>query len=141
MQQKRLIREEITIHALTSKVWNVLICPEYTRQYLFEGDVISEWTKGSPIVYQSEIDGKSQIIKKGSIEEVIPGLALKFSLSDLQETNNNHAIVTYELFPEEGGINLRMTQEILLPNPELYNIIVDNWKMVLKKIKWLAEYS
>src|SRR5437764_623064 len=113
MHQKRLIREEITIHALTSKVWNVLICPEYTRQYLFEGDVISEWTKGSPIVYQSEIDGKSQIIKKGSIEEVIPGLALKFSLSDLQETNNNHAIVTYELFPEEGGINLRMTQEIL----------------------------
>src|SRR5947209_3621307 len=141
MHLKKQFRDEITIQALTSKVWNVLICPEYTRQYLFEGDIISDWTKGSSIICKSEIVGEWQVVKQGNIEEVVPGLSLKFSLSDLLEPYNNHVIVTYALLPEEGGINLRMTQEVIVHNPELYNMVVDNWKMVLKKIKWLSEYS
>ena len=41
------LQQQITVHALPSKVWKVLTSPDYTNQYLSEGNLHSDWTEGS----------------------------------------------------------------------------------------------
>src|SRR5437660_401446 len=111
MQPKKIFRDEIRIHALTSKIWNVLTCSDYTNQYLFDSEMIANWMKDGDILWQAEKEGLVQPVKKGRIHQFIPGICICFSILDLLEPQAGEMIVTYELLPEEDSINLRMTQE------------------------------
>src|SRR2546421_11564807 len=105
--QKKILKDEISIQALTSKVWIVLTHPEYTSQYLFEGKVISEWQKGNPIILEVEKEGKKELLNQGTILEMVPGIFLRFTLPDPSTSSSQAMILSYELIPEEGGIRLK----------------------------------
>ena len=141
MQPKKTFRDEIRIHALTTKIWNVLTCSDYTSQYLFDSEMVANWVKDGEIIWQSEKEGSLQPVKKGKIHQIIPGICIQFSIHDLQEPQMEEITVTYELLPEEDSINLRLTQEVPFHSTEVFNLLVENWRMILQKIKWLAEYS
>lgn len=134
------LRHEVTIHALTSKVWKVLTSREYTEQFLFEGELVSDWAVEGPILLEVEANGEKQLVNKGVIEEIVPGISLRFRISGLPYSNDP-VIFQYELIPEEGGIRLILSVEIVFAKEELQKMITANCKMMLQKIKWLAEYS
>jgi len=138
---KKLIRHEITVHALPTKVWKVLTCSEYAQQFLFNEELQSNWTKGSPILLEVENGGERKAMAKGMVQEVIPGISLQFTLYELPEFSDCPVICQYELVPEEGGIRLILSQEVLLNSDNLYPLMSGNCQMMLQKIKWLAEYS
>lgn len=138
---KKLLRHEIIIHAPPTKVWRVLTCSEYAQQFLFNEELQSDWIKGSPILLEVDDGIKKRAVNKGMVQEVIPGISLQFTLYELPEFSDCPVQCQYELVPEEGGIRLILSQEVLLYTHELYTLMSQNCQMMLQKIKWLAEYS
>ena len=138
---KKLIRHEVSIHALPTKVWRVLTHTEYAQQFLFNEELQSDWVKGSPIVLETESKGKKEAVRKGLVQEVIPGISLHFTLFELPEFSDCPVSCHYELVPEEGGVRLILSHEVLLLSDHLYPPMSQNCQMMLQKIKWLAEYS
>ena len=140
MQDKTVLRDEISIQALPSKVWVVLTEPDYTRQYFFDSAILSEWTQGSEVITEA-MDDETVALKNGTILESIPGLLLRFTLPEKQMRQASIWAVAYELFPEEGGVRLRLSQEICHHTAEIYHSAHQNSVLILQKIKWLAEYA
>jgi uncharacterized protein YndB with AHSA1/START domain len=141
MQHIRILREEVSIYALASKVWKILTQPQYTCQYFFDSTVISKWERGGPIFLEVERDGEKKIIRTGSIIEIVPGIALHFALLEESQPFANAVSTRYDLLPEGTGIRLKLMQEIFALNDEQYKIAAEHWLMILQKIKWLAEYG
>ena len=62
----------MTINAPAAKVWEALMNPEKVKQYFFGTNVISEWKKGSPIIWEGEWEGKTYQ-DTGKILDIDPG--------------------------------------------------------------------
>ncbi|HEU0109630.1 MAG TPA: SRPBCC domain-containing protein [Flavisolibacter sp.] len=137
---KKLIRHEIIIHALPSKVWKILTSSEYAQQYMFYEELQSDWIKGSPILLETT-NGNGSLLNRGLVQEVQPGISLEFTLFELPQFSDCPVQCRYELVPEDGGIRLILSQDVLLYSEKLYDILSDNCQVMLQKIKWLAEYS
>ena len=52
MNKNLIARASVTISASAGKVWNVLVDPEAIKQYMFGTNAVSDWHKGSPIVWK-----------------------------------------------------------------------------------------
>jgi hypothetical protein len=141
MQYKRFLREEIAISALPSKIWTVLTRPDYTRQYLFDLESCSDWQKGSSLVWKIERNGAKEIALEGVVLESTPGLFLQYTTQNLFLPESESIPTTYELIPDEEGIKLKISQELSSINDEDFKGIAENWRMILRKIKWLAEFT
>ena len=134
---KRILRHEVSVHALTTKLWRVLTSPAYTEQFFFNGQYYSEWTKDSPILSNQQNEGNR---KKGIVQEVVPGISLQFSLFELGEFSNDPVNFSYELVPDQGGIMLILSAAVVFNSEQLFKLMDEQCKMMLQKIKWLAEY-
>jgi uncharacterized protein YndB with AHSA1/START domain len=141
MQLTQGLKEEITIHALGTKVWNVLTSPHYTKQYLFDGELISDWISGSSILYKFEREGNAEVVYQGKVLHIVPGISLQFTFPAIDNPEAGNSTLSYELIPHSNGIQLKLTNEVIYQSEELYKIMLQNWRMVLQKIKWLAEYA
>jgi hypothetical protein len=135
------LRHEVFIHALTAKVWEVLTLANYTQQFIFDGELVSEWVSGESILLEVERSGGKQIVEKGKVEEIIPGSFLKFILFGYSEFSSDPVTFQYELISGEGGIRLILFQEMKALSRDMHKILMENCLMMLQKIKWLAEYS
>jgi uncharacterized protein YndB with AHSA1/START domain len=51
-------RASTTIDAPLAKVWDALVNPDVMRRYMFGTTVVSEWRKGSAIVWRGHWKGK-----------------------------------------------------------------------------------
>ena len=130
---KTTLRQELTVHALTTKLWSILTCSDFTRQFLFH-EFISEWTEGSPVISAATNE------PQGTILQVIPGVLLRFNLH-LPEFSADPVEFRYELSPERNGIQLKLVQELNLHHEVSIRTITENTNIMMQKIKWLAEYS
>jgi hypothetical protein len=137
--QKRILRHDITIHALTTKLWRVLTSSTYIEQFLFDGRYVSDWTKDSPI-FSSDNNEAGQRIEKGLVREVVPGISLQFTLFGPGEFSNDPVGFLYELVPDQGGIMLILSVDLVYSSDHLCKLMDEHSKMMLQKIKWLAEY-
>ena len=135
---KTNLQQQIFIDALPSKVWKVLTNPDYTDQYLPGGSFDCQWTEGCTLTVISETEGKIQTISKGRVLQVIPGVLLKYNLQE--EGSNDLTSTTYELIPADNGIELKIFCEGFT-NSEDYFFRLQQIKLILQKIKWLAEYA
>ena len=137
----KTLKDEIIVHALTSKLWKVLTASEYTDQFLFDGELVSDWVNEGPILLEVNSSGKKEVVKKGKIQEIVPGISLRFTLFEHGEFSNEPVSFHFELIPGQDGIRLILNQEVQFLSDDLYRIMASNNKMMLQKIKWLAEYS
>lgn len=134
--------QSIVINTTADKVWEALTTPELVKQYMFGADVVSDWQKGSTLIYKGEWEGKPYE-DKGTILEVEPNKLLittYFSaLSGLEDKPENYNTVTYELLPEaDGQTKLTVTQDNNA-SQEAANKATENWGMILATIKELLE--
>jgi uncharacterized protein YndB with AHSA1/START domain len=105
---------KITIHAPVSRVWDAVTRPELVKQWQYGADVITDWQKGSSILFRNEWEGGS-FTQRGSILEVEPGKMVRYSLfaphPDLEEKPENTFIMTYTLEELNGQTTLTITQD------------------------------
>src|SRR4051794_28934658 len=126
------LRHEVSIHGLTTKLWNILTCSEYNSQFLVEGDIRCDWMKDSPILVKNE--GR-EFHARGVVNEVVPGILLRFTLFGIEGLSPDPLHFLYEIFPRENGIILLLTLEF--HREDLYQRVSSQTQMMLQKIKWL----
>ncbi len=133
---KTSLQQQITVHALSSKVWKVLTGTDYVNQYFFKGNLSSDWNEGNSIHFNTE---NEETISIGVVLQSDPGMLLKFSLRE--ENSANHITITYELIIAGDGVELKMKCEGFIASDQEYLLRVQQAKLILQKIKWLSEYS
>jgi uncharacterized protein YndB with AHSA1/START domain len=134
-------RAKVSINAPAARVWEALVKPELVKQYLYGAEIVSEWQKGSPIVYRGEWKGKSYE-DKGVILDIEPGKMLKVThfspLSGLPDVPENYHIVTYAVAEDDGKTTLTITQENNRDQAEV-DESEGTWNTILNNIKTLLE--
>ena len=75
--EKAVVQNSIHINTEPSKVWNALVNPQMTKQYMFGCETVSDWKKGSPLLWQAIYEGKETVFVKGIILEIEPEKILK----------------------------------------------------------------
>ena len=91
---------ETEIDASPDRVWEALTDPKRIKVYMFGSQVVTDWTKGGPIVWRGEYEGQ-KYEDQGEILEIEPPRRLKvthFSPSSGQDDiPQNHHTLLYEL--------------------------------------------
>lgn len=135
---KTNLHQHIFVDALPSKVWKVLTNCEYISQYLLDGNVHSHWTEGS-IIAQKHQTEDTETFNRGKVLQSVPGVLLKYKL--VEEGSDSFTTITYEIIPAEDGIELKLCVEGFTDTDEDYFDRLKETKLLLQKIKWLAEYA
>ncbi len=141
MDRELKVQKAVFIKADAAKVWKALTDPEQIKQYLFGTEAVSDWKKGSPLIFKGVWKDKSYE-DKGKILEIDPEKRLQYtywsSLSGMADSEENYAIVTFELKAEKGGISLVLTQSNHA-DEKARDHAGKNWEMVLQQIKGILE--
>ncbi len=145
MSKEMFVKGSITINAPASKVWDVLTQPEWTRQYMFGCDVVSDWKVGNPVLWNGAADGKTYV--KGNVVNIKPGNLLQYTTIDpnnpeMEDIPSNYLTVTYELSSQNDTTILNVTQgdyAKVANGKSRYEETVGGWDSVLSKIKELVE--
>jgi len=140
MEKEIILKKEITINAPVEKVWEALIKPEWTSKYMYNCDAISDWKKGSPLIWKGHEDGK--IYVKGNVVDIKPENLLAFTTfdpnSELPDVPANYTKVTYKLTGDHGKTKLSVTDGDFAKvgdGEKRFNESQSGWHMVLNKLK------
>lgn len=131
----------IEIQAPISRVWSALTDPKEIKKYLFGTEAVSDWKKGSSLIFRGEWQGKPYE-DKGTILEIEPEKVLKFSywsaMSGKPDSPENYSTLTFAVKPAGTRTTLSITQETNASQEGLDHSM-KNWEAVLATIKKLME--
>lgn len=140
MQTGYLITCKANIKASAAKVWEALTDPNIVKQYFFGSDQETDWREGSPIFWKGEYEGQP-FSDKGEVLQYEPVHRLSYSylssFSGLEDKPENYLVVTYELFEDNDGTRLEITQSNY--DEEKAEHCKKNWLMVIDGLKKIIE--
>jgi len=139
----------IEVAAPPDEVWRVLTEPALTRRYMFGCEPITDWTVGSPLLWQGHADGKAVVFVKGRVVAIEPGRYLQYTTfgegMGLADEPGNYLTVTCELAPLAGGrTRLRLSQGDFARverGRERFDESRAGWPEAAAQIKAIAEES
>lgn len=143
-----IIKEEVKFNATVAQVWELLIDPALTKQYMFGCEVISDWKVGSPVYWNGKTENGDEITYvKGEVLEYEYGKKVTSTTFDpnsgMADIPENYVHLTYELQPIEDGVLLTITQGDFAGAEEgkkRYEESKSGWKeMVIPIMKKLME--
>lgn len=147
--EKMIVKNTILINADRISVWDALVNPEKTKQYMFGCETVSDWKIGSTLLWQGSYEGKDVVFVKGVIVDIEPNKLLKYTVIDpassMADIPENYLNVTYELEEQNGQTNLSVTQdgfEGAAEGEKRYRDVQNNgegWNPILVEIKKLVE--
>lgn len=141
MDKKLIAKESIAIHASKDKVWDELTNPKKVKEYLFGTEVVTDWKRGSEIIFQGEYEGQAYE-DKGVIDEIKENELLQYTLwsnfSELEDIPENYSLVTYKLSTLNNETVLEITQQGFADEEAKKHAQI-NWRSALMQIKQLAE--
>ena len=148
--QPLTIVNTITINASAAKVWDALTNPEQTKKYMFGCETISDWKKGSTLIWKMLYEGKDFIPVKGHIVEIEPNKLLTYTVIDPNNPNipdipENYLSVTYLLEEKNNQTLLTVTQgdyNTVADGEKRYKESYNNgegWNPILVQIKAILE--
>ena len=136
-----LAEVSVTISAPIAKVWDALVNPQSIKQYMFGTTVVSDWKKGSPIVWKGEWEGKAYE-DKGTILKIEPPKMLSYShfspTGGSEDKPENYHTVTIKLEDKDGQTLVSLTQD-KNATEEAREHSQKNWEMMLGGMKKLLE--
>ena len=136
------LNTSIEINVPAAKVWEALTNPAIVKQYFFGTNVITDWKKGSPIIWEGEWEGKTYR-DKGEILDIDPGRYVRYSywstMSGTEDIPENYADITYTLTEKDGVTKLTITQGNI-KSEESKNHSEQNWQSVFGKMKEMVEH-
>ncbi|MEM9023492.1 MAG: SRPBCC domain-containing protein [Bacteroidota bacterium] len=134
----------ITIHAPVAAVWDALVNPDMTQQYLFGCVPVTNWQVGSPLIWRGAADGVDYVT--GSVVKFEPESALAYTTfnphGNLADVPENYLVGEYRLTAENGATVLAITQGNFATagdGQQRYEEAVGAWDMTLKALKALLE--
>lgn len=143
MPNKLIVRKSVTIDAPPAEVWEALTHSDWTRQYMFGCDVVSDWEVGDAIEFPDQ-HGIVQV--KGKILDFEFEKKLEFSCfgpnAGLADLPANYTTVTYELQRTDGKTQLSILQGDFAGaerGEERYRETLGSWDAVLTKLKEVLE--
>ena len=149
MSEPLFVRNTITINASADKVWNALVNPAETKKYMFGCETVSDWKKGSELLWRGEYEGKEMVFVKGHITDIQPGKFLAYTTIDpnstIDDVSENYLTVTYSLEEANGKTTLTVTQgdyNNVADGESRYKEAYNNgegWNPILVEIKKIAE--
>jgi len=149
MAEQLFVTNSIFIQAPAAAVWNALTNPEQTKKYMFGCETVSDWTVGSPLLWQANYEGKDIVFVKGEIVEYEPFTLLTYTTIDpnssIDDISKNYLTVTYQLTEENGGtlFTVRQGDYLLVADGEKRYVDAYNggegWNPILVQIKALVE--
>lgn len=114
MNKDIVANASITVNAPRAKVWDALVNPEIIKQYMFGTEVISDWKKGSPIVWKGEWKGKPYE-DKGEILEIEAGEVLQYThfspMEGQPDVPANYHTISISLIEEDNGTLVSLSQD------------------------------
>jgi uncharacterized protein YndB with AHSA1/START domain len=131
------------VRAPPDAVWEALIDPAKVTQYMLGTEVVSDWRKGSPIVWKGEYQGRS-FEDRGEILAIEPGQRLSYShyspLAGKPDVPENYHTVTVELAPggTDGSTSVTLTQDNN-GDAESRDHSAAFWQDMLERLKGLLE--
>jgi uncharacterized protein YndB with AHSA1/START domain len=144
MAKKLVVEKEVELKVPAEKVWEILTKPEWTKQYMFGCEPVTDWKPGSPILWRGSSNGV--IYVKGNILKIKPPDLLQYSTfnanSKLPDVPSNYLTVTLRLSQQDGYTRLTASDgdfSKVEEGEKRYQEAVRNWEMVLSKVKELAE--
>lgn len=151
MKAPLIIKNVIEISAPAEKVWDALVNPEQTRKYMFGCETVSDWKKGSELLWKGEHEGKEMIFVKGTIVDIQPRKFLAYTTIDPHSTIDdkveNYLTVTYHLEEKDNKTTFTVTQgdyASVAEGERRYKESYNNgegWNPILFQIKSLVEES
>ena len=142
------IKNDIWIEASIDEVWDALVNPEKTKQYMYTCEVISDWKIGSEVLWKGSQDGV--IYVKGKLVALDAPNVFSFTTIDpngeYPDIPENYLTVKYLLEEEDGLVHLTVTQGDYNQADDGQSRYEDTvkdggWDPVLKAIKDLTEKS
>ena len=141
MEKNLIAKASVVINTRRAEVWKALVNPEAIKQYMFGTTVVSDWQKGSPIIWNGEWQGKSYE-DKGIILQFKPERILQYShfspLSGVPDEPENYHTVTIELSSENDQTRVSLTQDKNATEEERADA-EKNWGMMLAALKKFLE--
>ncbi len=149
MTQPIIVKNTIVINASVSSVWDALVNPEKTKQYMFGCETVSDWKVGSTLLWKGIYEGKEMIFVKGHIVDIKPEKLLVYTTIDpnstIDDISENYLTVTYSLSFDKGQTTLLVTQgdyNAVVEGERRYKEAFNNgegWNPILIEIKKLVE--
>jgi uncharacterized protein YndB with AHSA1/START domain/DNA-binding transcriptional ArsR family regulator len=128
----------VHIRTTPEKLWAALTRPEFTRQYYYGTDVVTDWSVGSKLQYLRSRDGKTEAVLTGEVLEFTPPRRLVHTFS-FPSTGDEPTKVTYELEPVGEMVKLTMTHEGFAGETKTYQMITTGWTPLFDGLKSLLE--
>ena len=142
MDQKYIVKTEIDINAPTAKVWNALTNPHIIKQYMFGSEVISDWKKGSTILWKGVWKGK-KYEDKGVILDIEYEQKLQYThfspLGGKPDVPENYNTVTFTLAKKDKCTELLLSQnnnaseEARDHSKQMWDTMLESLKKILEK--------
>jgi uncharacterized protein YndB with AHSA1/START domain len=149
MAKPLFVKNTIVINAPAAEVWDALVNPQQTKKYMFGCETVSNWKKGSSLLWKGKHEGKDMVFVKGEIVDIKPEKFLAYTTidpnSNIDDTSDNYLTVTYSLTPEKGKTTLVVTQgdyNKVAEGKKRYEESYNNgegWHPILVQIKNLVE--
>ena len=151
MKQPLFIKNTIIFNAPAAKVWDALVNPEQTKKYMYGCEAISDWKKGSSLLWKGQHEGKEMTFVKGVIVDITPEKHLSYTVIDpngtLPDVPENYLTVTYDLTSSGNQTTFTVTQgdySKVGDGENRYKHSYNNgegWNPILVQIKKLVEGS
>ncbi|WP_432941347.1 SRPBCC domain-containing protein [Kribbella sp. CA-253562] len=131
----------VEIEASPERVWQVLLDPVATKEFMFGSEVETDWQVGSPITWSGEYEGKAYQ-DKGKVLAVEPGRRLQVThyspMSGQPDVPENYHTLTYELSGGNGTTELSLSQDNNASEEEAEHSR-GMWEMLVQGVKKVAE--
>ena len=144
MKEGKYFETSIQINASIEAVWDALVNPEITRQYMYGCDVVSDWKPGSPVSWRGAADGVTYVV--GKVVKFEPHSRLALTTFDpnapYPDIPENHLVGTYELAHEDGVTTLSISQgdfASVADGENRWASAEGAWNMSLQALKKLLE--
>ena len=126
------------IETTPEKLWEALTSSEFTKRYLFDTEVRSDWKVGSPFAL---VMG-DKTTDTGAILEADPPRRLSYSFKHqwFEEMRNEPATrVVFTIEPHGGIVKLTVTHEGFIEGSKLLGAVSRGWPAILSGLKSLLE--
>jgi uncharacterized protein YndB with AHSA1/START domain len=108
------VSKTVTLNADASYVWEELVDPELTKEYMFGCEVVSDWKVKSKILWRRFSKGKEKVYIEGIIMKIDTEKLLQYAIINTNagyvDTPANYIKVTYRLTRKFGKTELTVTQ-------------------------------
>jgi len=134
--------KQVEVNCSVESLWKILTKPEYSKRYMFNCAVTTDWKVGSDIVWEGVFNGH-EAYQKGKVISISKGQGLSYSTFDpnagLEDVSKNYIIVSYILHDFNGIAHLTITNETFDGSTKRMSHIKQGWDVVIGKLKEIAE--